>query len=137
MRKPQQKYYTSSTLLSAFSSFFLFSFRLHLESTNYRFTKYPCFIWIVANIGLEKSLAFEGKYGGRKTSWTMISRENILLPPFLITLGLMKQFIKALDKTGDCFKYVCQKFPVLSKEKFKAGIFDGPQIHTLWKTLYL
>lgn len=63
----------------------------------------------------------------------LIRRENILLPPLHIKLGLMKQFIKALDKAGDCFKYVCQKFTALSMEKLKAGIFDGPQIRNLIK----
>ena len=46
-------------------------------------------------------------------------------------LGLMKQFVKALDKKGDCFRYICQTFPGLSNEKLKAGIFDGPQIRKL------
>ena len=48
-----------------------------------------------------------------------------------IKLGLMKQFVKALDRSGDCFGYICSIFPGLSYEKKKAGIFDGPQIRTL------
>ena len=40
----------------------------------------------------------------------------------------MKQFVKALYKDGDCFKYICMKFPDLTIEKSKAGIFDEPQI---------
>ena len=40
----------------------------------------------------------------------------------------MKQFVKALDKDGDCFNYIAQTFPGLSIEKLKKGIFDGPQI---------
>ena len=43
----------------------------------------------------------------------------------------MKQFVKALDCSGDYFKYICSTFPGLSYEKKKAGIFDGPQIRTL------
>jgi hypothetical protein len=31
----------------------------------------------------------------------LISRENIILPPLHIKLGLIKQFVKALDKSGD------------------------------------
>jgi hypothetical protein len=31
----------------------------------------------------------------------LISRENIILPPLHIKLGLIKQFLKALDKSGD------------------------------------
>ena len=43
----------------------------------------------------------------------------------------MKQFVKALDRSGDCFGYICSIFPGLSYEKKKAEIFDGPQIRTL------
>jgi len=43
----------------------------------------------------------------------------------------MKQFVKALNKDGNCFKYICRKFPGLSNEKLKQGIFDGPQIRQL------
>ena len=45
-----------------------------------------------------------------------------------LKLGLIKQFVKAIDKDGDCFSYIAKTFPGLSKEKLKAGIFDGPQI---------
>ena len=43
----------------------------------------------------------------------------------------MKQFVKALEKDGDCFKYICMKFPGFIIEKLKTGIFDGPQIRKL------
>ena len=63
----------------------------------------------------------------------LVNREKILLPPLHIKLGLMKQFVKALDKEGECFKYLCTKFPRLTYEKIKPGIFDGPQIRLLVK----
>lgn len=47
----------------------------------------------------------------------------------------MKQFVKALDKNGNCFSYICQKFPQLTMEKIKAGIFDGSQIRELSKDI--
>ena len=65
----------------------------------------------------------------------LVNREKVLLPPLHIKLGLMKQFIKALDKEGECFKYLCTKFPRLTYEKIKASIFDGPQIRQLLKDL--
>ena len=40
----------------------------------------------------------------------------------------MKEFVKALDKDGDCFQYICKSFASLDNEKLKAGIFDGRQI---------
>ena len=58
----------------------------------------------------------------------LVNREKVLLPPLHIKLGLMKQFLEALDKEGECFKYLCSKFSRLTYEKIKAGIFDGPQI---------
>ena len=63
----------------------------------------------------------------------LVNREKVLLLPLHIKLGLMKQFVKALDKEGECFKNLCTKFSCLSYEKFKAGIFDGPQIRHLLK----
>ena len=43
----------------------------------------------------------------------------------------MKQFVKTLDKHGDCFNYIVKKFPGLRMEKMKTGIVDGPQIRKL------
>ena len=58
----------------------------------------------------------------------LVEHSKIVFPPLHIKLGIMKQFVKALDKVGDCFKYICMKFPGLIIEKLKAGIFHGPQI---------
>ena len=43
----------------------------------------------------------------------------------------MKQFVKALPKDGDCFTYLCSKFPHLSEAKPKEGIFVWPDIRKL------
>ena len=61
----------------------------------------------------------------------LVNRYRIILPPLHIKLGLMKQFVEALDKDGDCFNYIAKIFSGLSIEKLKAGIFDGPQIRKL------
>ena len=45
----------------------------------------------------------------------------------------MKQYVKSLDKGGECFKYICQKFSFLSYEKMKVGVFNGPKIQQLLK----
>ena len=60
----------------------------------------------------------------------LVDRKNIILPPLHIKLGLMKQFVKALDRSGDCFGYICSNFPGLNYKKKKGGIFDRPQIRT-------
>ena len=62
-----------------------------------------------------------------------VDRDHISFPPLHIKLGLMKQYFKSLDKDGDCFRYICSKFPGLSNEKLKAGIFDDPQIRKLMR----
>ena len=61
----------------------------------------------------------------------MVNRDRIILPSLHINLGLMRQFVKALDKDGDCFNYIAKTFPGLSMDKLKAGIFDGPRIRKL------
>ena len=45
----------------------------------------------------------------------------------------MKQFVKALDKEQDCFRYLQEKFPTIGDAKLKEGIFDGPQIPRLFE----
>ena len=44
------------------------------------------------------------------------------------SVGLMKNFVKALDKDGKAFQYLCTKFPKISDAIVKEGIFVGPQI---------
>jgi len=58
---------------------------------------------------------------------------KILLPPLHIRLGMMKNFVKAMDRTGSAFKYLAEKFPQLSEAKFIEGVFVGPQIHELFR----
>ena len=64
---------------------------------------------------------------------SLVNQKNVILPPLYIKLGLMKQFVKTLDRSGECFEYICSAFPGLSYEKKKAGIFDRPQIRILLK----
>ena len=61
----------------------------------------------------------------------LVDHDSILLPRLHIKLGLMKQFVKALDKNGNCFRYICSRLPGTSYEKLTAGILDRPQIRTL------
>lgn len=63
----------------------------------------------------------------------LVDAKKILLPPLHIKLGLMKQFVKALPKSGNCFKYLCQKFPHISEAKVTEGIFVGPDIRRLMR----
>ena len=45
----------------------------------------------------------------------------------------MKQFVKALPKDGETFKYLSSKFPHLSEAKLKEGVFVGLNIRKLMK----
>ena len=45
----------------------------------------------------------------------------------------MKNFVKAMNREGSGFDFLLEKFPWISMEKFKAGIFDATQIRELRK----
>lgn len=105
------------------------------------YTKMPCFLcewdsrarsehWTTKVWPTRVSFVPGAKNIVRKT---LIDPSKVLLPPLHIKLGLMKQFVKAIDKDGDCFKYIIHKFPGLSYEKVKEGVFVGPQIRKLMK----
>ena len=64
----------------------------------------------------------------------LISREKILLPPLNIKLGLVKQFVKALDFEEEVFQEIRSMFSRLSEAKIKGGKFVGPQINTMLKS---
>ena len=63
----------------------------------------------------------------------LIELNKILLLTLLIKLGVMKNFVKAMDREGSRFAFFQEKFPRISMEKLKAGIFDSPQIKELMK----
>jgi len=47
----------------------------------------------------------------------LVLMEKIYLPPLHIQLGLMKNFVKGMDKTSRGFKYVRNNFPNVSDTK--------------------
>ncbi|UYV72558.1 hypothetical protein LAZ67_9003697 [Cordylochernes scorpioides] len=61
----------------------------------------------------------------------LIDSENIYLPPLHIKLGLMKNFVKAMDRNASGIPYLKQKCSSISDAKIKEGIFVGPQIREL------
>jgi hypothetical protein len=54
---------------------------------------------------------------------SLVNPEKVFLPPLHIKLGLMKNFVKAMDKNGAGFMYLRLKFPRLGNSKIKEGIF--------------
>lgn len=103
------------------------------------YTKYPCFLCLWDSRAKDKH--WEQKVWPVRETLTvgeknvihqpLVPREKIIFPPLHIKLGLIKQFVKALNTESNCFKFICLTFPGLSYEKIKAGIFDGPQIRQL------
>ena len=74
-------------------------------------TKYPCFLCYRdsrANkehwVGKEWPPRNTIKPGEKNiVNKPLVDRKNIILPPLHINLGLIKQFVKELDYSGDCF----------------------------------
>lgn len=105
------------------------------------FTKFPCYLCLWDS--RDRKNHFVKKNWPPRTSFTpgsqnvihesLVDPSKILIPPLHIKLGLMKQFVKALDKSGACFAYLVDKFPKLSEAKLKEGIFDGPQIRKMFQ----
>ena len=60
-----------------------------------------------------------------------IDPTKILLPPLHLNLGLIKQFVKALDQNSDAFKHLQNFFTKISEAKTEAGIFVGPLIRKI------
>src|SRR5215469_18531406 len=99
--------------------------------------KYPCFLCLWDSRA--DSLHYD-----QKTEWPqrtefipgscsmkqlpLVDPKKILLPPLHIKLGLMKNFVKALNKDGEGFGHLKQMFPKITEAKLKEGIFVGPQI---------
>ena len=61
---------------------------------------------------------------------SLVESSRILLPPLHIKLGLMKNFVKAMDRNGTEFLYLQQKFLLLSDTKIREGVFTGPDIRS-------
>jgi len=103
------------------------------------YTKYPCFLclwdsrakqehWIRKVWSTRENMVIGESNIIREP---LVGREKIISPPMHIKLGLMKQFMKALDHDSPCFAYIGLKKRGVSSEKLKAGILDGPQIRQL------
>jgi len=103
------------------------------------YTKYCCFFceWD----SRDKKNNYVNKLWPKRTSLTpgekkvvsppLVLPEEVYLPFLHIMLGLIKNFVKGMHKTGCGFEYVGNKFSNVSDSKIKEGIFIGPQIREL------
>ena len=107
-----------------------------------RFTKYPCHLCLwdsrdtKAHYQKQVWPKREEFVAGEKNvkNIPLINPKELLLPPLHIKRGLIKQFVKALDKDGAAFKYLQNLFPKLSEAKVKGGILIGPQVKLILKS---
>ncbi|XP_025073388.1 LOW QUALITY PROTEIN: uncharacterized protein LOC112552414, partial [Pogonomyrmex barbatus] len=96
------------------------------------FTKFPCFLYLWDNRDRENHYvkvhwpATKSTEPGQKNiiNKPLVEPSKIFLPPLHIKLGLMKQFVKALNKDGSYYAYLAKKFPAITDAKLKEGIFD-------------
>ena len=62
----------------------------------------------------------------------LVSSAHVLFPPLHIKLGLMKSFVKAMDRGGDGFKFLKDFFGTEKTDaKLKDGVFVGTEIRKL------
>jgi hypothetical protein len=102
------------------------------------YTKYPCCVCLWESRAKHEHWA---RKDWPQREYMMVGRQNVsneplvarnrIILPLHIKLGLMKQFVKALNKDSLCIEYMAHKLPGLTMEKPKAGIFDGPQIRQI------
>ncbi|XP_058883872.1 uncharacterized protein LOC131737639 [Acipenser ruthenus] len=100
------------------------------------FTKFPCYLCLWDSMDTKAHYhrrdwpqRTEFSVGRNNVKWEpLVDPRKVLMPPLHIKLGLMKQFVRALDKESAAFKYLQDFFPELSEAKVKAGVFVGPQI---------
>jgi hypothetical protein len=53
----------------------------------------------------------------------LVEPSKILLSSMHLKLGLMKNFVKAMNQEAAAFTYLREKFPKLSEAKLKEGLF--------------
>ena len=92
------------------------------------YTKYPCFrcLWdsradhlhIVQRFWPSRDAFTPGKHNMQEIP--LVDPKKVLFPPLHIKLGLMKNFVKVLDRDGPTFKFLEEMFPQLSEAKFKS-----------------
>ncbi|XP_076069861.1 uncharacterized protein LOC143041732 [Oratosquilla oratoria] len=82
------------------------------------YTKYPCFLCGIAE---------------QVTNTNDHLKKHSNLPPLHIKIGLMKNYVKNINKGNPAFAFTRQKFSQVSDAKLNASIFNGSQIRNLMK----
>ena len=65
---------------------------------------------------------------------SLVNTDKVLMPPFHIKLGIIKNFVKAMPKQRwNGFEFIFKMFSKLSQAKLKEGIFIGLQIRKVFE----
>ena len=99
------------------------------------YTMYPCFLCLWYSRADDQhyvKLEWPSRQGLKPEShnvlcYPLVEPSTMLHPPLHIKLGLMKNFIKALDRESRRFTFPHHKFQRKSMEKIKEDIFDVPK----------
>ncbi|GBM48324.1 hypothetical protein AVEN_106525-1 [Araneus ventricosus] len=95
------------------------------------YTKFFCFLCQWDSRDRKKVLHQEGvvqatvPHTGNEDNEPLVVSEKILLPTLHIKLGLMKNFVKAMDCGGSGFQYLRLKFPKVSEKKLRKAYLWG------------
>jgi hypothetical protein len=105
------------------------------------YTKFCCFLCVWDS--RDRKTHFDKKQWPKRKNLTpgkknvtckpLVDPKKVCLPPLHIKLGLMENFVKAMDRDGQDFLYLQKMFPRISDAKIKEGICIGPQIMELMK----
>jgi hypothetical protein len=63
----------------------------------------------------------------------LVDKMKIYLPPVHLKLGLIKIFVKVINKEGEGFDFLRKTFPCISKIKIKESIFFSPRVKQLFQ----
>ena len=105
------------------------------------YPKYPCFLCLW-DIWADHKHYLRNEWPSRETLQVgshnevadpLVKPRQVMLPPLHEKLGLMKNFVKVINKESPAFAFIKHTLPQVSDAKLKAGIFDGPQIRSLMK----
>ena len=112
------------------------------------YPKYCCFLCLWDSRAVKEHYIKKNKWEPRTDTVigegsiqrsNLAEREDIILPPLHIKLGLIKSFIVRLQKrqkneeSHEIFHHLKTIFPHLSTSKIEAGVFAGPEVRTLLK----
>jgi len=80
---------------------------------------------------MSKGYGLSERFWSQDTNHSLVESSRYLLTPLRIKLGLIKNFVKAMDRNGTAFLDLRQKFPLLTDAKIREGVSTGPDIRLL------